>query len=117
MWSGFCRSATSCGWRSTTPHPAASELRRIGRLARDCDRRDGYAFMPFRRPPRRAGSAKLGASAKLAIQRALTATTERGQRLITAPNLLLGVVGAEQGRVPRALRLAGIDIHDLRARI
>lgn len=66
---------------------------------------------------RRADSAKLGASAKLAIQRALTVTAKRGQRQITAANLLLGVLGAEQGRVPRALRLAGIDVHDLRARL
>lgn len=66
---------------------------------------------------RRARDAKLGASAKLAIQRALSVTAKRGQRRITAPNLLLGVLGAEHGRAPRALRLAGIDVPDLRARL
>jgi ATP-dependent Clp protease ATP-binding subunit ClpA len=65
----------------------------------------------------RADSAKLGASAKLAIQRALRITAERGQQRITAANLLLGVLGAEQGRVPRTLRLAGIDVPELRARL
>ncbi len=66
---------------------------------------------------RRTEDAKLGASAKLAIQRALTVTAARGQRQITAANLLLGVLGSEHGRVPRALRLAGIDLHELRARL
>lgn len=66
---------------------------------------------------RRAHSAKLAASAKLAIQRALTVTAKRGQRHITAPNLLLGILGAERGRVPRALRIAGIDVDELRARL
>lgn len=66
---------------------------------------------------RRADGAKLGASAKLAIQRALSVTTQRGQRQITAANLLLGVLAAEHGRVPRALRLAGVDVSDLRARL
>jgi Clp amino terminal domain, pathogenicity island component len=66
---------------------------------------------------RLADNPKLGASAKLAIQRALTVTTKRGQRRITIANLLLGLLGAEHGRVPRALQLAGIDPHDLRARL
>jgi ATP-dependent Clp protease ATP-binding subunit ClpA len=66
---------------------------------------------------RRAESARLGASAKVAIQRALTTTAKRGQRRITPANLLLGVLGAEHGRVPRALRLAEIDVQELRARL
>lgn len=66
---------------------------------------------------RRADKPKLGASAKLAVQRALTVTAKRGQRRITTANLLLGLLGAEHGRVPRALRIAGIDAHELRARL
>lgn len=66
---------------------------------------------------RPAASAKFGASAKLALQRALTVTAKRGERRITAANLLLGVLGAEQGRVPRALRIAGTDVNELRARL
>lgn len=67
--------------------------------------------------PRQAGNPKLAASAKLAIERALTVTAKRGQRRITSANLLLGLLGAEHGRVPRALQLAGIDRHELRARL
>jgi ATP-dependent Clp protease ATP-binding subunit ClpA len=66
---------------------------------------------------REDGNPKLGASAKLAIQRALTVTAKRGQRRITIANLLLGLLGGEHGRVPRALQLAGIDPQELRARL
>jgi ATP-dependent Clp protease ATP-binding subunit ClpA len=66
---------------------------------------------------RRTGNVKLGASAKLAIQHGLIVTTKRGQRRITAANLLLGLLDAEHGRVPRALRFAGIDADELRARL
>jgi ATP-dependent Clp protease ATP-binding subunit ClpA len=52
-----------------------------------------------------------------AIERAVIVAGKRGQRRITLPNLLLGVLGAEHGRVPRALQLAGIDPHELRARL
>lgn len=62
-------------------------------------------------------AAKLGTSAKLAIERALRITAKRGQRRITALNLLLGVISAEHGRVPRALQIAGLDVFDLRARL
>lgn len=67
--------------------------------------------------PRRTGTARLGASAKLAIQRSLTVTAKRGQHRVTAANLLLGILGAEQGRVPRTLRIAGINADELRARL
>lgn len=60
---------------------------------------------------------KLGTSAKLAIERALRITAKRGQRRLTTLNLLLGVISAEHGRVPRALEIAGIDIYELRARL
>lgn len=63
------------------------------------------------------GAAKLSTSAKLAIERALKITVKRGQRRVTALNLLLGVISPEHGRVPRALEVAGIDIHELRARL
>lgn len=65
----------------------------------------------------RSDKPRLGASAKLAIQRALTVTVKRGQRRITIANLLLGLLDAEHGRVPRALQAAGIDPHELRARL
>jgi D-alanyl-D-alanine carboxypeptidase len=62
-------------------------------------------------PARRA---RIGASSKLALQRALKAAT--GQRQIRPGHLLLGVLGAQAGTVPRALVLAGADQRDLTAR-
>jgi hypothetical protein len=36
---------------------------------------------------------------------------------MTPGTVLLGVIGAEHGRVPRVLRLADVDVAELRARI
>jgi ATP-dependent Clp protease ATP-binding subunit ClpA len=66
---------------------------------------------------RRRPKPKLAASAKLALQRALTIAVNRGERRIHAGHLLYGVLAAEHGRVPRALQIAGIDVDELRARI
>jgi ATP-dependent Clp protease ATP-binding subunit ClpA len=57
--------------------------------------------------------AHLGTSAKLAIHRALTFAPR--QRLQPA-HLLLGVLSAKVGTVPRALALAGVDRADLTER-
>ena len=65
----------------------------------------------------RRDAAKLGTSAKQAIERAVRITAKRGQRRLTTLNLLLGVINAEHGRVSRTLEIAGIDIHELRARL
>lgn len=65
----------------------------------------------------RSGSPRLATSAKLAIERAARITATRGQRQMTPQAILLGVIGAEQGRVPRALALADIDVAELRARL
>ena len=59
---------------------------------------------PSREP---AHKARLGASSKLALQRALKATA--GQRQIRPGHLLLGVLGAQAGTVPRMLAVAGAD--------
>jgi Clp amino terminal domain, pathogenicity island component len=40
-----------------------------------------------------------------------------GHQELTSRHLLLGVIAAEHGRVPRALKIAGIDIDELRSRI
>ena len=56
-------------------------------------------------------------SLKLALERAMTLATQRGDRRITVRHLLAGVLAAERGRVPRALELAGVDIQELRARV
>ena len=72
---------------------------------------DPPAGVRARRDPRFA------TSSKLALQRALAAAARRGDRRLTAGHVLLGVLAAEHGRVPRALRIADIDVEDLRTRI
>ncbi|MCK2221122.1 hypothetical protein MF672_046075 [Actinomadura sp. ATCC 31491] len=57
---------------------------------------------------------KLGASGRLAIERGFALAT--GKRDLRPAHLLLGILEAEVGTVPRALALAGIDRTDLRAR-
>jgi len=64
-----------------------------------------------RDPNRRA---RMAASAKLVLERALKAAAGRGQ--IRPGHLLLGVLAAQAGTVPRALALAGVDQGDLAAR-
>lgn len=61
-----------------------------------------------------ARQARLSASGKLVIERALKAAL--GQRQIRPGHLLLGVLAAQAGTVPRALALAGVDSGDLAAR-
>ena len=61
-----------------------------------------------RDPNRRA---RMAASGKLVLERALKAAAGRGQ--IQPGHLLLGVLAAEVGTVPRALALAGVDQGDL----
>jgi ATP-dependent Clp protease ATP-binding subunit ClpA len=68
-------------------------------------------------PRRRARGPKMATSTKLALQRAAGVAVRRGDRRIGAQHLLLGVLAAEHGRVPRALDIAGIDVPELRARI
>ena len=64
-----------------------------------------------RDPNRRA---RMAASAKLVLERALKAAAGRGQ--FQPGHLLLGVLAAEAGTVPRALALAGVNQGDLAAR-
>jgi ATP-dependent Clp protease ATP-binding subunit ClpA len=52
-----------------------------------------------------ARSPSLGASAQQAIERGVTSAG----KAVQPPHLLLGILGAERGTVPRALALAGID--------
>jgi ATP-dependent Clp protease ATP-binding subunit ClpA len=64
--------------------------------------------------PRKLG---LSTSAKLALYRAVKIAASRGDRGVGAHHLLAGVIGAEQGRVPRALKIAGVDAAALRAQL
>jgi D-alanyl-D-alanine carboxypeptidase len=69
--------------------------------------------IPTTREPR------LGASAKLAIERALMIAKAHGVRRLRPLHILLGVLRAEAGTVPRALEAAGVDVgalaHDAEA--
>jgi ATP-dependent Clp protease ATP-binding subunit ClpA len=57
---------------------------------------------------------RLAASGKLALERAVKAAA--GQQQIRPGHLLLGVLGAQAGTVPRALALADVDQGELAAR-
>ena len=50
------------------------------------------------------------------MQRATTVAKEHGDRYLRPTHLLLGVLAAEEGTVPRALAGAGVDRPDLRRR-
>ncbi|MBV9802972.1 MAG: hypothetical protein JO130_07280 [Solirubrobacterales bacterium] len=67
--------------------------------------------------PRRPRDPQFATSAKLALHRAVSAAAKRGDRRLDARHVLLGVLGAQYGRVPRALQIAEIDVDALRARI
>jgi ATP-dependent Clp protease ATP-binding subunit ClpA len=56
---------------------------------------------------------RMGASSKAALIRAFELT---GVKHAESGHLLLGVLGAETGTVPRALQLRGIDREELRSR-
>src|SRR3954453_17021000 len=55
------------------------------------------------------GDRRFGASAKRALERAVKAAVRRGDRRLVSGHLLLGVLAAEVGTVPRALAAAGVD--------
>jgi ATP-dependent Clp protease ATP-binding subunit ClpA len=63
------------------------------------------------------GKPKFATSAKSALELALREALGRGDNRITAGHVLLGVLRAQAGTVPRALHQAGVDRDELRARI
>jgi D-alanyl-D-alanine carboxypeptidase len=75
----------------------------------------GVSLSAFGLPPasRREGAPRWGTSFKLAVQRA--PRSGPGERL-DATRLLLGILRAQVGIVPRALSLAGVDRAGLAAR-
>jgi ATP-dependent Clp protease ATP-binding subunit ClpA len=68
-------------------------------------------FSPWVEEPRFA------TSAKLALERALRAAVARHDRRIACAHIALGVLHAEVGTVPRALRIAGVERVDLHAAV
>lgn len=67
--------------------------------------REDFGVPSASREPRRP--ARLGASAKLALERGMRSSGVRKDR--QPAHLLLGILQAEVGTVPRALALAGVD--------
>jgi len=58
---------------------------------------------------------RFAASAKTALARAVKTSAARHDRRIAAGHVLLGVLAAETGTVPRALAAADVDVDHLRA--
>ena len=71
--------------------------------------------IPAPRPARR--SPGVGASAKRALERGVRLSVERGDRTIGRGHVLAGVLAAEEGTVPRALAIAGVDRRSLASRV
>jgi ATP-dependent Clp protease ATP-binding subunit ClpA len=61
------------------------------------------------------GRPRLGASAKLAVERGLGSAARK--RDLRPAHLLFGVLDARRGTLPRALELAGVDQTDLRTQV
>ena len=71
----------------------------------------GVSLSAFDLPPATApgaGRARLGTSAKLALERAVRAAVARGDRRIDSAHLLLGLLRAQSGTIPRSLAIAGV---------
>jgi ATP-dependent Clp protease ATP-binding subunit ClpA len=66
-------------------------------------------------PP--AGAPRWGASARLALRRAHRAVKTHGGRTLVPSHLLLGILSADAGTVPRALTIASIDAEELAANV
>jgi len=90
---------------------AHEEVRSLAAVGVSAGELEPHTGARARRDPRFA------TSSKLALQRALAVAAKRGDRRLTARHVLLGVLAAEHGRVPRALAIAEIDVGKLRARI
>ncbi len=71
----------------------------------------GAVGVSLRPPPptRRPRQPRMGASAKIALHRALKTALALGDREIRAEHGALGVLETKLGTVPRALSIAGLD--------
>ena len=68
-----------------------------------------HAVGLLRQPLPATGQPRWGASSKLALHRALSIAQARGDRRLRPTHILLGVLRADEGTVPRALVAAGVD--------
>jgi ATP-dependent Clp protease ATP-binding subunit ClpA len=67
-------------------------------------------------PPSGGRSPRWGQSAKLALERSVKAAAARRDRRLLPEHILLGVLRAEVGTVPRALQASGVEARELAAR-
>ena len=113
-----------------TPTPAGHVLRDAGldyegvRDALDAEFEDSLAAVgvsladfDLAATAEAARSPRWGTSAKLALQRALKIAESRRDRRLTSGHIVLGVLAASAGTVPRALDRAGIDRVQLSNRV
>ena len=80
----------------------------------------GVSPAVFNLPPRASAAnekPRWATSAKLALERSLKVAAARDDRRIGPGHILLGVLRAPVGTVPRALEVAGIDRADLALRV
>jgi retron-type reverse transcriptase len=56
-----------------------------------------------------------GMDAKMALRRATIAAKDRGDRQLTPTHILIGILRAREGTVPRTLAAAGVDPAELAA--
>lgn len=66
-------------------------------------------FVLAGRPPAMRRKTTFGTSAKQALARAVGLASARGDRTVSPGHLVVGILRAEIGTVPRALALAGVD--------
>jgi ATP-dependent Clp protease ATP-binding subunit ClpA len=76
----------------------------------------GISAGDFDLPPAPVTRPRIAASTKVALERAVRAAAARSDKRIAGGHLLLGVLAAEAGTVPRALEIAGVDRAELRDR-
>ncbi|HYQ64119.1 Clp protease N-terminal domain-containing protein [Actinophytocola sp.] len=70
---------------------------------------------PLPEPSRLPAKPAMGTSAKLALDRGFSAVTRKKD--LRPAHVLLGILAAQAGIVPRALAIAGADQEDLAARV
>jgi ATP-dependent Clp protease ATP-binding subunit ClpA len=76
----------------------------------------GISAADFDLPPAPLTRPRMAASSKVALARAVRVAAARSDKRIAGGHILLGVLSAEAGTVPRALEIAGIDRNALSAR-
>jgi ATP-dependent Clp protease ATP-binding subunit ClpA len=114
---------------ASTPHPAGAALRAVGldpQEARDAIQRDfervlgrvGIDTSGIDLPANcRRTKPNWGTSAKQALERAVAEAKRRGDKHIGCEHILLGLLRAEHGTVPRLLAAEGIDRDELTGRL